>query len=89
MLTASQCALTGELSSLQILVTNGAKQAIAQAVQAACGPGDEVLIPAPYWVSYPEMARLAGAEPVTLVTAPEDGFLLTPVRHFCVSRLPR
>ena len=44
-----------------VVVTNGAKQAIAQAVLACCQPGDEVLIPAPHWVSYPEMARLAGA----------------------------
>ena len=42
---------------------------------ATCGPGDEVLIPAPYWVSYPEMCRLAGAEPVVLPTAASEGFL--------------
>jgi aspartate/glutamate/aspartate-prephenate aminotransferase len=63
-----------------VVVTNGAKQAIAQVVQAVCGPGDDVLIPAPYWVSYPEMARLAGAEPVTLPTSPDEGFLLSAVR---------
>lgn len=59
-------------------MTNGAKQAIAQAVIALCGPGDDVLIPAPYWVSYPEMARLAGATPVVIPTTPAEGFLLTP-----------
>lgn len=59
-------------------MSNGAKQAIAQVVQAVCGPGDEVLIPAPYWVSYPEMARLAGATPVVLSTSPVDGFVLSP-----------
>lgn len=61
-------------------MTNGAKQAIAQAVVALCGPGDEVVIPAPFWVSYPEMVRLSGAEPVVLPTLPAQGFLLTPVR---------
>ena len=60
-----------------MVVTNGAKQAIAQVVQAVSGPGDEVLIPAPYWVSYPEMVRLSGAEPVVLPTSPEQGFLLS------------
>jgi len=67
-----------------VVVTNGAKQAIAQLVQAVCGPGDDVLIPAPYWVSYPEMARLAGAEPLVLPTSPDDGFLLSAVR--CAAR---
>lgn len=47
-------------------------------MMATCGPGDEVLIPAPYWVSYPEMCRLAGADPVVLPTAASEGFLLTP-----------
>jgi bifunctional aspartate aminotransferase and glutamate/aspartate-prephenate aminotransferase len=61
-----------------IVVSNGAKQAIWQALLATCNPGDEVLIPAPYWVSYPEMARLAGAEPVILPSSAEDGFLLRP-----------
>ena len=44
---------------------------------ATCGPGDEVIVPAPYWVSYPEMCRLAGAEPVVVTTTAEEGFLLT------------
>lgn len=42
-----------------------------------CGPGDEVIIPAPYWVSYPEMCRLAGAEPVVVPTTADEGFILT------------
>ncbi|KAG6507205.1 bifunctional aspartate aminotransferase and glutamate/aspartate-prephenate aminotransferase-like [Zingiber officinale] len=62
----------------QILVSNGAKQSIMQAVLAVCSPGDEVLIPAPYWVSYPEMARLADADPVILPTNISDNFLLNP-----------
>lgn len=60
-----------------IVVSNGAKQAVWQAVAAAVSPGDDVLIPAPYWVSYPEMARLAGANPVILPTTPAAGFRLT------------
>jgi aspartate/methionine/tyrosine aminotransferase len=44
----------------EVVVSNGAKQAIWQALLAAVAPGDDIIIPAPYWVSYPEMARLAG-----------------------------
>jgi aspartate aminotransferase len=62
----------------QVLCSNGAKQSIAQVVLALCQPGDEVLIPAPYWVSYPEMARLAGAEPVIVPTRVEDEYRLDP-----------
>ena len=61
-----------------VVCSNGAKQSIAQAILAACGPGDEVVIPAPYWVSYPEMARLAGATPVVVPTASADGYVLRP-----------
>ncbi len=52
----------------QILCSNGAKQSVAMAVTVLCRPGDEVLIPSPYWVSYPEMARFAGGTPVVLPT---------------------
>ncbi|KAL6523711.1 hypothetical protein OROGR_017314 [Orobanche gracilis] len=62
----------------QILVSNGAKQSILQAVLAVCSPGDEVLIPAPFWVSYPEMARLADATPVILPAGISENFLLDP-----------
>lgn len=62
----------------QIVVCNGAKQSIVQAVLAVCSPGDEVIIPAPFWVSYPEMARLADATPVILPTSISDNFLLDP-----------
>ncbi|XP_022774933.1 bifunctional aspartate aminotransferase and glutamate/aspartate-prephenate aminotransferase-like [Durio zibethinus] len=62
----------------QILVSNGAKQSILQAVLAVCSPGDEVIIPSPYWVSYPEMARLADATPVILPTLVSKNFLLDP-----------
>ncbi|HET6569600.1 MAG TPA: pyridoxal phosphate-dependent aminotransferase [Rhodothermales bacterium] len=62
----------------QVIVSNGAKQSVAMAIQVMCRPGDEVLIPAPYWVSYPEMVRLAGAEPVALPTTVESNYRLTP-----------
>ena len=62
----------------EVVVSNGAKQSVAQAVQAACGAGDEVLVPSPYWVSYPEMVKLAGAEARVLPTSAGTGFMLTP-----------
>lgn len=62
----------------QILVSNGAKQSILQAVLAVCAPGDEVIIPAPFWVSYPEIARIADATPVILPTSISENFLLDP-----------
>ncbi|KDP46883.1 hypothetical protein JCGZ_24092 [Jatropha curcas] len=62
----------------EILVSNGAKQSITQAVLAVCSPGDEVIIPAPFWVSYPEIARLADATPVILPTSISENFLLDP-----------
>ena len=62
----------------RVICSNGAKQSVAQAILAVCGPGDEVLIPAPYWVSYPEMARLAGATPVVVKARVADGYRLTP-----------
>jgi len=52
----------------QIVVTNGAKHACYNAILATCQPGDEVIIPSPYWVSYPDMVRLAGADPVIVPT---------------------
>ncbi|BAS28820.1 pyridoxal phosphate-dependent aminotransferase [Limnochorda pilosa] len=61
-----------------VLVTVGAKHAVYLALQALCNPGDRVLLPAPYWVSYAEQVRLVDAEPVFLPTREEDGFKLTP-----------
>ncbi|MBV9659436.1 MAG: pyridoxal phosphate-dependent aminotransferase [Verrucomicrobia bacterium] len=61
----------------QIIVTNGGKQACAEAILATCGEGDEVIIPAPYWLSYPEMVRLAGAEPVFVSTSEANGWKMT------------
>ena len=62
----------------QILCSNGAKQSVALAVGVLCSEGDEVLIPAPYWVSYPEMARFAGATPVPMPTTVETDYRITP-----------
>ncbi|WP_214510660.1 aspartate transaminase [Pseudomonas brassicacearum] len=62
----------------QILVTSGAKSAIFNAFAATLGAGDEVLIPAPYWVSYPDMALACEGEPVTLACPEEHAFKLTP-----------
>ncbi|KAM3709771.1 hypothetical protein ACJW30_02G199800 [Castanea mollissima] len=62
----------------QILVSNGAKQSCVQAVMAVCSPADEVIIPAPFYVSYPEMARMADAKPVILPTKISENFLLDP-----------
>ncbi|MFQ3671393.1 MAG: pyridoxal phosphate-dependent aminotransferase [Verrucomicrobiia bacterium] len=62
----------------QIVVTCGAKHACFNAFLATLNPGEEVLIPAPYWLSYPEMVRLAGGEPVLVPTTAENGYKLTP-----------
>ena len=59
-----------------VLVTNGGKHAIFNLFQVVLNPGDQVLIPGPFWLSYPEMARLAGAEPVIVPSKAEDGFRL-------------
>jgi aspartate aminotransferase len=58
----------------QVVVTVGAKQAIHNALLVLCNPGDEVLVPSPYWVSYTEQIRLAGGLPVTVSTDAGDGF---------------
>lgn len=59
----------------QVLVTNGGKQAIYEAFAALLDPGDEVLVPAPYWTTYPESIRLAGGVPVEVVTDETSGYL--------------
>ena len=61
----------------QVLVSSGAKQTLYNVCQALLGPGDEVVIPAPYWVSYPAMALLADAEPVIVSAGPDQGFKMT------------
>jgi aspartate aminotransferase len=62
----------------QIVVSTGGKQVLYNALMATINPGDEVIIPAPYWVSYPEMVALAGGEPVAIVCTAEFGFKLQP-----------
>ena len=62
----------------QITVGTGGKQVLYNAFVATLNPGDEVIIPAPYWVSYPDMVLLAGGEPVEIVCRMEDGFKLKP-----------
>ncbi|HVE15744.1 MAG TPA: pyridoxal phosphate-dependent aminotransferase [Chthoniobacterales bacterium] len=61
----------------QIIVSNGAKQSCYNAIMATCEPGDEVIIPAPYWLSYPEMVTLAGAVPVFVPTTQENDWKIT------------
>uniref|UniRef100_A0A6B2KXB7 Prephenate dehydratase domain-containing protein n=1 Tax=Arcella intermedia TaxID=1963864 RepID=A0A6B2KXB7_9EUKA len=62
----------------EILCSCGAKQSILQVVLALCRPGDEVIVPAPYWVSYPEIVKLSGATPVVLPTTAKESFLVRP-----------
>jgi len=64
----------------QITVTNGAKEAAYLALQALVNPGDEVIIPGPYWVSYEAQVLLAGGKPVVLPATEEDEFKLAPAR---------
>lgn len=66
-----------EYKPTQIVVSNGAKHSCINAILATCQPGDEVIIPAPYWLSYPEMVRIAGAEPVFVQTKEENGWKMT------------
>jgi aspartate aminotransferase len=67
-----------EYKPSQIVVNCGAKHSCYNAMLATLEPGDEVIIPAPYWLSYPEMARLVGAEPVIVPTKAENGYKITP-----------
>lgn len=62
----------------QIVCTNGAKQALGFSILAMCDEGDEVIIPSPYWVSYPQMVKVAGAEPVIVRTTFENNYRMTP-----------
>ncbi|MFO7305355.1 MAG: pyridoxal phosphate-dependent aminotransferase [Gammaproteobacteria bacterium] len=64
----------------QILVSTGAKQTIFNLILAVVDPGDEVVIPAPYWVSYPDMVLLADGVPVTPYAGPEQGYKITPAQ---------
>ncbi len=66
-----------DVPASQFLVTNGGKQAIANAFAVLCDPGDEVLVPAPYWTTYPEVIALAGGTPVVIPTGADTGFRVT------------
>ena len=66
-----------EYSPNEILVSNGAKQCVCNAIMALVDDGEEVIIPAPYWVSYPQMVKLAGGEPVVVPTGFGQNFKMT------------
>ncbi len=72
----------------QVVISNGAKHSIHNALMAVCGPGDEVIIPAPYWVSYSDLVKLTGATPIEVATTEAQGFKLTPER-FLAAVSPR
>jgi aspartate/methionine/tyrosine aminotransferase len=77
-----------EISPANVLVTNGGKQAVYQAFATIVDPGDEVLLPAPYWTTYPEAIRLAGGIPVEVFAGPEQEYLVT-VEQLEAARTPR
>lgn len=66
-----------EVEPAQVLVTNGGKQAVYESFATLLDPGDEVLVPTPYWTTYPEAIRLAGGVPVEVFAGPEQGYLVT------------
>jgi aspartate/methionine/tyrosine aminotransferase len=77
-----------QVTAGQVLVTNGGKQAVYEAFAALLDPGDEVLLPAPYWTTYPEAIRLGGGVPVVVVTDETHGYLVT-VDQLEAARTPR
>ena len=66
-----------EVEPAQVLVTNGGKQAVYESFATLLDPGDEVLVPTPYWTTYPEAIRLAGGVPVEVFAGPEQGYLVS------------
>ncbi len=66
-----------DCTAAQVVVTNGGKHAVYNTFQVLCNEGDEVLLPAPYWTTYPETITLAGGVPVVLTTSEADGFQVT------------
>lgn len=77
-----------DYSPQQVVVSNGAKHSLHNAFTVLCDPGDEVIIPAPYWVSYAELVKLTGAKPVIVVTDEKNDFKLTPaqLRAACTAK---
>lgn len=69
-----------DFSAAQILCSNGAKQSVCNVLMALVNPGDEVIIPAPYWVSYPEMVKLAEGKSVIVTAGIEQDFKITPAQ---------
>lgn len=71
-----------------VIVTNGGKQSLQELFAVTLEPGDEVIIPAPYWASYPDMVKLVGGEPVIVETAAQDGYVLDPaaLKNACSDR---
>jgi aspartate aminotransferase len=69
-----------EYAPQQVVVSNGAKHSLHNAFTVLCDPGDEVIIPAPYWVSYAELVKLTGAKPVIVATDEKNDFKLTPAQ---------
>src|SRR5438067_104766 len=64
----------------QVIISNGAKHSIHNALTASCGPGDEVIIPTPYWVSYSDLVQMTGARHVLVPTSQESGFKMSPAQ---------
>ncbi|HVU62267.1 MAG TPA: pyridoxal phosphate-dependent aminotransferase [Mycobacteriales bacterium] len=77
-----------EVQAAQVLVTNGGKQAVYEAFATLIDPGDEVILPAPYWTTYPESIKLAGGVPVVVSTTAASGYLAT-VEQLEAARTPR
>jgi aspartate aminotransferase len=77
-----------EVTASQVLITNGGKQAIANSFAVLCDPGDEVLVLAPYWTTYPEVIALAGGVPVVISTDVASGFRAT-IEQLEEARTPR
>lgn len=76
------------VKAAQVLITNGGKQAVYEAFATVLDPGDEVLLPAPYWTTFPESIRLAGGVPVPVLTDADAGYLAT-VEQLEAARTPR
>src|ERR1700710_1613540 len=77
-----------DVTASQVIITNGGKQAVYQAFATLLDPGDEVLLPAPYWTTYPEAVALAGGVPVDIYTDETSGYLVT-VEQLEAARTPR
>jgi len=77
-----------EVTPAQVVVTNGGKQAVYQSFAALLNPGDEALLPAPYWTTYPEVVKLAGGVPVEVFAGADQGYRVT-VEQLEAARTPR